>query len=611
MYNILFLLSTHIFDFYEAFASFFYCPLASIKCNCIVVICNCFVVDRLLCLFYNVYRDRSVHYAAERSDPVKKYNCLLALLVSVFLLLCACAQQQADQASFPDALSSAPSINVTPASRTPDSRPPATSKPATSKPATSAPATTAPATTPAPPPSTAPTQPAVWPDRWITIQTTDWITDREIIPFDDRFTADVPFGLYPTIWIAPDTDSAYSDYSIFDLRSCYIIMYNSLETEYVHRIPMDANIPPSCKSLAGDGYWSYWLSEEALYKIDLQSGAYTILDTKNETDIRWEVKACGKDTVCIFRLDAERNLRIYYRDLHSEAEKTLYEGVLPDVPTSENELFFYAPTTTQGDVYWEMINPAFYEIYLKYLNSPVDDLKDTPNLRSAIQRDCGIPMLVRYSCDFNTGALTADFGWYDTCWQSKDCKHDHFNYENTREEVPTLLNVAPVEIPNFSKLTGESPLEATDSVDAYMYSEFGFGLPYVSLDYPTWKLADIPVIDITSSAEYFYCITTEKNILQISCDGKNCNTIYTSENALRDLTCLGNYLYFVDGSTVICIDEAAGTWKPIVKFTADDFDLGWHYRHDGILKLVVRQGMYIEDYWYYPETGELKEESYI
>ena len=536
---------------------------------------------------------------------MKKANYLLVLFVAVFLILCACAQQQTSQASSdPDTLSSIPATRYPPPIYTP-----ASSVPTTSAPATSVPATSAPATTPATTPSTAPTQPAAWPDRILSCQTTDWITDREIVPFEERFAADVPFGLYPTIWIAPDTDSAYSDYSVFALRSCYVIMHNSLETEYVHRIPMDANIPPNCMSLAGDGYWGYWLSDDALYKINLQSGAYTVLDTKNETDIRWDVQACGKDTVCIFRLDAQRNLRIYYRDLHSEAEKTLYEGVLPDVPTSENELFFYAPTTTQGQVYWEMINPTFYEIYLKELNSSGDDLKDTPNLRSAIQGDCGIPMLVRYSCDFNTGVLTADFGWYDTCWKTKDCKHDHFNYENTREEVPTLLDVTPVEIPNFSKLTGESPMEYTDTVDTYIYSEFGHGLPYGSLDYPTWKLADIPVIDITSSTEYFYCITTEKTILQISCDGKICNTIYTSENELRDLTSLGNYLYFVDGSTVICIDEAVGTWKPIVKITADDFDLGWHYRHNGVLKLVIRQGMYIEDYWYYPETGELKEES--
>ena len=536
---------------------------------------------------------------------MKKYNsCLLALMVSVFLLLCACAQQQTSQASSePDALSSIPSSS-TPSS-TPATSVPATSVPATSIPATSVPATSAPATTPATTPSTAPTQPAVWPDRILSCQTTDWITDREIVPFEERFAADVPFGLYPTIWIAPDTDSAYSDYSVFDLRSCYVIMYNSLETEYIHRIPMDATIPPNCNSLAGDGYWGDWLSDDALYKINLQSGAYTVLDTKSETDIRWDVQACGKDTVCIFRLDAQQNLRIYYRDLHSEAERTVYQGILPDVPTAESGLYFYAPSTTQGQVYWEMINPAFWEAYTQERDNPNSSFKNSASLYMAVQEQYNIPMLVRYLVDFNTGALTEDFGWYDTCWKTKDCRHNHFDYENTKEEVPTVLNVASVVITNFSKLTGDSELDNADTQDPYIYSEFGHGYPYFSLDHPTWKLADFPVIEIAYSWEYVYCITLEGTVVQFNYNGTICNTIYTSQNELRNLHGWGNYVYFIDGNTIICIDEATGTWRPILQSTLSEISLFWYHKESGVLNFTVRQGMYCQNYRYDPLTGEL------
>lgn len=448
-------------------------------------------------------------------------------------------------------------------------------------------------------------------DHWLTLPSMQWVTDREIVPFENRFKEDVPFGHEPKDWIVPDIEYSFSDYIVFYPWGLSIAFDNGCEREFVYNIPIDPKLSAGFSWLAADGRWGYWLSNNELCKLDLLTGELTTLDVKNEGDIRWEVKALGKDTVCIFRLDAQRNLRIYYRDLHSESERTLYEGVLPDVPTSENELFFYAPSTTQGDVYWEMINPTFYEIYLKELNNPDSDSKDSAGFRLAIQGRYSIPMLVRYSCDFNTGALTADFGWYDTCWKTRDCKHDHFNYENTREEVPTLLDVAPVEIPNFSKLTGESLREDAEYTYAYIYNGFGYGYPYVSINHPTWKLADIPVIEIECSWEYAYCVTLEGTIVQLDFRGSICNTIYSSENELRYLTSLGNYLYFVDGSTVICIDEAAGTWKPIVKITADDFDLGWHYHHNGVLKLVIRQGMYTEDYWYYPETGELKEENNI
>ncbi len=548
---------------------------------------------------------------------MKKVHYLPVCFMAVFLFLCACAQQQADPASSgPDTLSSS-SINVTPASRVPDSRTPATSKPATSKPATSKPATTAPATTPATTPSTTPTQPDTMPTHQLTVPNEDWSTDREIVPFEDRFQENVPFGNYPTTWIVPVT-KPYSDYNVFYMWGLSVAMENGMEREFAYNIPIEPKLSAGFSWLAADGRWGYWLSDDELCKLDLQTGELTTLDVKNKGDIRWEVKACGKDTVCIFRLDAQRNLRIYYRDLHSEAEKTLYEGVLPDVPTSENDLLFYAPTTTQGDAYWEMINPAFYEIYLQELNIPGDDLKDTPNLRLAIQGDCGIPMLVRYSCDFNTGALTADFGWYDTCWQSKDCKHDHFNYENTREEVPTLLTAAPVEIPTVSRPEGDHIWSDCDTVDVYVYSEFGYGQPYLSLDYPTWKLADITVTHSEISSHFVYFITTKGTIVQFSYKDRIAKTIYISENELSDLFWCTDYLnkdhlYFVDGNTIVCIDTIAGTCRPIIQTNLDEiYIIGEeyiHYPHD--LYFGVRQGMYYKEYRYSPETGELKEEQFI
>ena len=115
---------------------------------------------------------------------MKKANYLPVLFVAIFLLLCACAQQQSSQASSdPDTLSSIPSSSV------PTSSMPATSVPTTSVPATSIPATSVPvASVPATQPTTMPTPPATEPNL-------DWLTDRKIIPFEDRFAEDVPFGV--------------------------------------------------------------------------------------------------------------------------------------------------------------------------------------------------------------------------------------------------------------------------------------------------------------------------------------------------------------------------------------------------------------------------------
>ena len=540
---------------------------------------------------------------------MKKVHYLPVLLVAVFLLFCACAQQATELPETAPS-SSAALLNSTPAS-TPTSTPTTPTTPTTPS--------TAPTTVPATTPTTIPTQPYIMSGNEITISTTDWITDRQIVPFEDRFKEDVSFGYYhPTLWIAPDTKNSYTDYSVFYLWDLSVAMENGMEREFVHNIPIDPNLSAGFSWIAADGRWGYWLSDNELCKLDLLTGELTTLVKKNEGDIRWKVRACGKDTVCIFRLDSQNRLRVYYRDLHSKAEKTLYEGVLPNVPTDEDSLKFYAPTTTQGQVYWETLNPAFYAVYLKELNNPNSALKNSADLYLAVQEQYDIPALIRYCCNFGTGKLTEDLGLYDTCWQTKDCKHNHFDYENTREEVTTVLDAKPVEIPNIQKPTGDLIWDHCDTVDVYMYSEFGHMQPYVSTDYPTFKYADIDVISYEISAHFAYFVTAEGSIIQISYADRTCETIYTSKNKLSELFWCSNYedvdhLYFVDGSTIVCIDTIAGTCRPIIQTNLDEiFIIGEEYiYYPRSLYFGVRQGMYYKEYRYYPETNEIKEEVFV
>lgn len=543
---------------------------------------------------------------------MKKYRYLPVLLLAIFLSLCACAQNVTDQ---PETL---PSSSVQPSSK-PTGKP--TSTP-TIIPTVVTQPTTKPTTAPTVPttvPTTAPAQPTSTPTKPTTPPYTrplnlDWVTDREIIPFEDRFTEDVPYinsyywldeyknghgyGLY--CFSPPYLDSQYGLIS-----PAHILWEHSMETEYLYQIPTDHRLLLEYHGISADGRWAYMTNGQELIRLELLTGEITTLATRNEGDIRWDIKACGKDTVCIFQLDADRNLRVYYRDLHTDAERTLYQGVLPDVPTSTKALVFYAPTTTQGQAYWQMLNPAYYEAYLQELNDPNSTLKNAPDFPKAVQDHYNIPMLVRYFCDFNTGTLTEDFGLYDTCWNTKDCKHDHWNYENTREEIPTVLDVAPVEVPNFHKPTGESPWDDIDTMDALIYSDFGYGRPYYALDDPLRLLADIPSTAIELSPEAIYCITTDGRILQFTYRSKDYITVYSSEDELRGLYNIGNCVYSIDGDTIICIDENAGTWRPILQITSDDIQLSWDRNHRDMLVVIVRQGMYYQKYLFDPQTREL------
>ena len=572
---------------------------------------------------------------------MKKANYLPVLFVAVFLLLCACAQQQTSPASSdPDALSSTPSINVTPASRVPDSRPPATSKPATSVPATSAPAT-APTTAP-----TQPTKPTEPPPP--TEPNLDWVTNREIVPFEDRFKEDVPFGYKHDSWLTPWTYPGYSHYlceyrlmrSPTYFSNPIVIQEQGIEEDaLLYWVPISLDRLDDMKTLAVDGRWGYFSNNNELCKLELLTGELTTLAKKNESDICWEVQACGKDTVCIFQLDAQRNLRIYYRDLHSEAERTLYEGVLPlssayDLNPVARDIsrgiYFSAPSTTLGAVSWQMMNPAFYEVTQKELENPDSQFKQIyqqdyskcwedpdkypihlatyPGLCDDIENAYNIPYYIKYTYDPVTSTLTEDYGIIDSCFYGTGENHNHFDYEITKEEIPEILDIAPVEIPNFSKRTEAEPFWGFDHCYTCFFSDFGYSFPYWRGDGFVHKLADIAVTEMSMSNEYIYCITTEGAILQFNHNGSICNTIYTSENNLHDLQCRGNYIYFIDGSTIICVDETAGTWRPVIRTTLKEIYISRGY--DDGLKFGVRQGLYGQEYRFYLATGELLAQSY-
>ncbi len=541
---------------------------------------------------YNVFRDKSVYFATERSDPVKKYNCLLALLVSVFLLLCACAQQPSSQASSdPDALSSAPSINVTPASRIPDSRAPATSAPATSVPAASAPATSAPATSV--PATTAPAPPIRL--------STDWVVEnREIIPFEDRFKEDVPFGIYDSSWLVHISGNDYRKYSLSKRKGAYSLAV--MQGEKVIYETMCDRVLDDYYLITADGRWAYLSNDAQIIRVNLLTGESTSPAQFSNDLLGSYIWAGGKDTVCIYTLDQNYHLRYYYRDLHSDAEKIIYEGTIPATPL--RQITLYRPGTTQGSGRLEMINPAFYEASTQL------GLGD-----DQIQNELNIPYWVRYYYDFHTGTVTEDFGIIDSCYTGTDQGHDHFDYEITKEESPEILNVEPVEIPNLIKLTEAQAETALNEACThwsnydYMHSDFGHYLPYLKQDDVFTKLADIPVTQMLVTADYVYCITAEGTIVQLTKDGQICNSIYTSDNKLDSLCYCQGCLYFTDGSTIVCIDTVAGTWRPIIRTTLKELYVYGEYM--GALEFSIRQGLYYQQYLFYPDTGKLEEEPYL
>ena len=546
---------------------------------------------------YNVYRDRIVHFVTERSDPVKKYNCLLALLVSVFLLLCACAQQQSGQASSdPDTLSSTPSSST-----------PASSVPASSVPATSAPIRLS----------------------------TDWVVkNREIVPFEDRFKENVPFEVYSNSWLVHQESNEYRQYSLSRRNKGYPleVMYDG---NAVYTFPSDRNLDDYSLK-AADGQWAYFTGDNQLIRIDMLTGESSVITEFSTELLKWYVWACGKDTACVVTLDQDYLLHYYYLDFHTGATKDLYKDTIPATPLED--MVFYRPGSTPGEVQWIMMNPDFYEVLKKELGDPDSPFRtqsyysslaeywDYPERYEAsiesmfwlcvpIQNHYDIPARVKYVYNPKTGELLPDYGIVCSCQRGTGQGHDHYNYEITAEEVPEILNVEPVDVPNLTKLTqaqAEAALNTECTSWRYydnLYSDFGHRQPYLKQGGIFTKIADISVIDMVIAADYAYCITPEGTIIQLSLDGQICNTIYEFETPSDFLFYWKGCLYFTDNSTIICIDTINGTQRPILRTKLIEIYINGEY--DDGLYFGIRQGLYCQEYRFYPDTGVLEEESYI
>ena len=508
---------------------------------------------------------------------MKKANYLPVLFVAVFLLLCACAQQQTSQAfSDPDALSSTPSSSASI---------PSSSVLTSSVPASSIPATSVPTTEPAPP-----TQPNL-----------EWVVDgREIIPFEERFEEDVPFEVYSNSWFVQQEDNQYRKYSLAQLKNKapLTVIYDG---NAIYTLPSDRDLT-NYSLKAADGQWAYFAGDNQLIRIDMLTGESTTLLEFSTELLKWYVWASGKDTACIYTLDQNYLLHYYYLDFHTGAKKDLYKATIPATPL--DDITFYRPGSTQGEIQWVMMNPAFYEASLQ------SGLSD-----EQIQEHLNIPYWVRYRYNFLTGTFTEDFGIIDSCYTGTGQGHNHFDYDITKEDVPEILDVKPVEVPNFTKLTQDQADAALNAectswrFSDWLYSDFGHLQPYLEQDGVFTKIADIFVTDMVVAADYAYCITPEGTIVQLSLDGQICNTIYEFDAPSDFLFYWKGCLYFTDNSTIICIDTINGTQRPILRTTLKELYLSGEYM-DG-LYFGVRQGLYCQEYRFYPDTGVLEEESYI
>lgn len=448
---------------------------------------------------------------------------------------------------------------------------------------------------------------------------TKWQTDREIVPFADRFKADVPFAASNS-WLVPDGDNTYIRYHLTQQKSGYPLAVMQDET-VVYEISCD-RVLTDFRILSADGHWACLKNENEVIRVDLRTGKAATLLKRSENISIWYVGSTGKDTLYIFSVDNEGNLKISYRDVHTEAERILYNGIFPETP--ESDLICYVPSSTLGTVRWRAMSPDFYAIAKKELADPDSPFNWNPpaeyshpfSLRYAYDLCCDIQKAhtdvlaqVEWSCDPVTGKLTAQYGIAAVCaWQGSECYHDHYDTEDTWQTPLIVLDPDPVPVP---KLKREQPWDSSfenyeSSGRAFLYSNsFNDQYIYEEQDGKYRLLLDIPCKACADGNGYIYALTQDNSILQFSKDGSIRNTIYTSENDLDGPMYFEGSIYFVDGDQVIRINTVEGTCSPILR-CAGNIIMDSYGPRSGAFFIMIRQGLYIQQHFFTPDTLEVE-----
>lgn len=527
----------------------------------------------------------------------------ICLLVTVALLFCACTS--ADD-------SGATAEPTQPSTTTPTQAP--TVAPTTAP--TAAP-TVAPTAAPTVAPTVAPTEPPAAEFTEYLVQT------RQVTPFEDRFKEDFSFHS-PTTWLIPEGDHYIAYRAIFP-NNRFAIEKLGTDTTFTKTPVKDV---VGYALVTADGQFATFGSKTDFKKVNIATGEHTILLTMPQDLLHWNAQACGPDTVCIVTLTGtDREFHAFYLDVHTGATRTIYRYHVPETYLDTFYVFF--PDSALDTVSWSMVNPDFYAAMQEELKDPNSPCKTHYAHQNTdyssfwenqehvftsymfcenVQHHVNIPFWSMMSCSLGADAPTETLGIIDKCWFGSGYAHDHFDYENTYEEKPQIINAAPTPLYAVASLTQQQIDDilaegygSTTGV-AFLSNEYGSRQLYLALDGVTRRLTDSPVVEFVNSKYFVYCVTAEGSVLQLSHDGKICNTMYTG-TAPDSLSYEKGELYFRDGDYVLQINIISGCSRILLKSGGLLDVKAWG---PGNVFIEIVHGLYDQQYIFTPETGELK-----
>ena len=523
---------------------------------------------------------------------------------------------------------------------------PGTSDPAVMEPSTEPTAepttrpTTAPTTAPTTEPTTEPTVPV--------LPVEQWLIEPEHPSYEELFAEDVPYSQFSYSWIL-EQDGEYYTYS-FD--------YEQMESPRIYGGPSGLTYPvPNCENLQKeygrlgymgcDGKYAYLYNYAEVYPPEAKD---TVLRLELETG---EVEVLVREE----RLYGEPVLRgmcvVYYaRATETGAEVCrLYVpdmrlDVLCQVEYPEFVFQFDYPTSSLGTYGWYGISSRILERAIKEWEDPDSSYKiwapnkdknpdaqtfdftelwnwwnqetrpREPYFRDGLemffnflQEDMEIWALEQVRIDPVSGKVTRKEGSLDNCWLGSGASHDHFDPVYEPLPVPKAIMGEWTPAPGY-EIQGQLPPATEDYLYAYSAKPWGaeHNMLFVE-DGGLRLLRDADWTVATYSKQAIYCLTEKGVLVELSPDGKICNTLYDPQGGqLKNFKYCDGMMVFKQDSKVILLDIAEGQYRVLMDDPEVYIEM-W-FPGDPRFCFGMTKGLFYQQYLFDIHTG-LIEETFI
>ncbi len=487
--------------------------------------------------------------------------------------------------------------------------------------------TTAPTTQPAP---TEPTQPPTTDPP--SLGTEQWKLQPEYPTYEELFAEDVPYSDYGFDWMT-EWDGNYHTYTVDTGRS---IRISGTWTDLTYTVPGGEAVLEmygQLKYMGSDGMYAYlynidsWTEEalDTILRIELETGEAEIIA---QADRIYGIPALRANCVVYYVRSAEAGAevcRLYVPEMRLDVLCTLER---PDCVFQ-----FTYPNSTMGEIKWyglstkivkkaealwadpgakKIINEYDYtdswETYTQGIDAIHQDALEM--FFHHLQTETGIWALEQTVYDPVTGERTKKEGTLDNCWLGSGSSHDHFDPVYEPLPVPKAIMGDWQPAPGY-EIQGQLPEAGDDYPYAFSAKPWGAEHKQLFIQYRENQvlLKDADWTVATCSKQAVYCLTEEGILVELSPDGKVCNTLYDPQGGeLKNFKYCDGMLVFKQDSKVILLDIAEGQYRVLMDDPEVYIEM-W-FPGDPRFCFGMTKGLFYQQYLFDIHTG-LIEETFI